>query len=51
MAKVLDSGLKEGEFDLRSHNYVHFRTNTLGKGMTPPDLHDGLISITGVLKE
>ena len=30
MVKVMDC-----EFELQSRNYVHFRTNTLGKGMNP----------------
>ena len=35
MAKVLDSSLKVSEFELQSYYYVHFQTNTLGKGMNP----------------
>ena len=34
-AKVLDSDLKVNELDLQLRYYVHFRTNTLGKGMNP----------------
>ena len=35
MAKVLDCGFKVREFELRSHYYVHFRTNIFEKGMNP----------------
>ena len=35
MVKAMDSGIVEGEFELQSRYYVHFRTNTLGKGMNP----------------
>ena len=35
-AKVLDSDILVSKFDLHSRNYVHFRTNTLGKGYEPP---------------
>ena len=35
MAKVLDCGAEVSEFELQSRNYVHFRTNTFGKGMNP----------------
>ena len=41
MAKVLDCELKVSEFALQSRYYVHFQTNTLGKGMNPlmtPDI-------------
>ena len=33
MANVLDCDREVSEFELQSHNYVHFRTNTLDKGM------------------
>ena len=33
VAKVLDCGLEVNEFKLKSGSYVHFQTNTLGKGM------------------
>ena len=33
--KAMDCGIVDREFDLQSHYYVHFRTNTLGKGMNP----------------
>ena len=33
MAKVLDCSLEISEFELQSPYYVHFRTNTLEKGM------------------
>ena len=35
MVKAMDSGIVVSEFELQSHYYVHFRTNTLGKGMNP----------------
>ena len=33
MVKVMDSGIVVSEFVLQSRYYVHFRANTLGKGM------------------
>ena len=33
MANVLDCSIVESEFELQLPYYVHFRTNTLGKGM------------------
>ena len=35
MVKTMDSGIVVSELELQSHYYVHFRTNTLGKGMNP----------------
>ena len=35
MVKALDCGIVVSEFVLPSRNYVHFRANTLGKGMNP----------------
>ena len=35
MVKAMDCGIVVREFELQSHFYVHFRTNTLGKGMNP----------------
>ena len=35
MVKAMDCGIVVSEFVLQSHYYVHFRTNTLGKGMNP----------------
>ncbi len=35
MVKVLDRGNVVSEFELQSRYYVHFRANTLGKGMNP----------------
>ena len=35
MVKAMDSGIVVSEFDLQSRYYVHFRANTLGKGMNP----------------
>ena len=33
MVKAMDCGIVESEFELQSRHYVHFRANTLGKGM------------------
>ena len=33
MAKVLNYGLELSKFELQSHYYVHFWTDTLRKGM------------------
>ena len=33
MANVLNCKIVVSEFELQSHYYVHFRINTLGKGM------------------
>ena len=35
MVKALDCGIVVREFVLQSRYYVHFRANTLGKGMNP----------------
>ena len=35
MVKAMDCGIVVSEFELQSHYYVHFLTNTLGKGMKP----------------
>ena len=35
MVKAMDCGIVIHEFVLQSRYYVHFRTNTLGKGMNP----------------
>ena len=35
MVKALDCGIVVSEFELQSRYYVHFRTNTLGKVMSP----------------
>ena len=35
MVKAMDSGVVVSEFVLQSCYYVHFRANTLGKGMNP----------------
>ena len=35
MVKAMDCGIVEREFVLQSRYYVHFRANTLGKGMNP----------------
>ena len=39
MVEVLDCGIVEHEFEIKSHYYVHFRTNTLEKGMNPLSYH------------
>ena len=35
MVKVMNCGVEVREFVLQSRYYVHFRANTLGKGMNP----------------
>ena len=35
MVKAMNCGIVVHEFVLQSHYYVHFRTNTLGKGRNP----------------
>ena len=35
MIKAMDDGIVVSEFELQSHYYFHFQTNTLGKGMSP----------------
>ena len=35
MVKALDCGIVVSEFELQSQYGMHFRTNTLGKGMNP----------------
>ena len=35
MIKGLDHGIPVSEFELQSLYYVHFQTNTRGKGMNP----------------
>ena len=35
MVKAMDCGIVVRVLELQSHYYVHFRTNTLGKGMNP----------------
>ena len=32
---VLNYDLEVSKFEMQSRHYVHFRTNTLGKGMNP----------------
>ena len=53
MSKAKDCGIVEREFVLQSRYYVHFRANTLGKGMNPLILPAmggyGLNSTTSVL--
>ena len=51
MVKALDCGIIVSMFELQSHYYVHFQTNTLGKGMNPLYLpSNGLNSTTTVLE-
>ena len=40
MVKVIDCRIVASEFVLQSRYYVHFRVNTLGKGMDPLTLQD-----------
>ena len=35
MVKAIDCGIVVREFVLQSRYYVHYRANTLGKGMNP----------------
>ena len=35
VANMVGCDIVVSEFDLQSHHYVHFRANTLGKGMNP----------------
>ena len=35
MVTAMDCGIVVRKFELQSHYYVHFQTNTLGKGMNP----------------
>ena len=35
MVKAMDCGIVVSEFEFQSRYSVHFRTNTLGKGMNP----------------
>ena len=35
MVKAMDCGIVVGEFEFQVRYYVHFRANTLGKGMNP----------------
>ena len=35
MVKAMDCGIGVSEFEFMLRYYVHFRTNTLGKGMSP----------------
>ena len=36
MAKVRNCGFEVSGFELQSRYYVHFQTNTFGKGFNPP---------------
>ena len=46
---MLDCILKVGEFELHSHNYIHFWTNTLGKGKNLLSTSYELNSITAII--
>ena len=35
MVKAIDCGIIVSEFEFHSHYNIHFRANTLGKGMNP----------------
>ena len=35
MVKAVDCGIVLSEFELQSRYYVHFRANTIEKGMNP----------------
>ena len=35
MAKALDCHVEVTEFELQTYNYIHFGSNTIGKGMKP----------------
>ena len=35
MANVLDNDIEVSEFELHTHYYIHFWTNTLEKGVNP----------------
>ena len=51
-ATALHFGIEVSGFKLHSRYYVHFRTNTLGKGMNPPYPSISMLnSITAVLLE
>ena len=50
MVKVMDCRIVVSKFELQSCYYIHFQTNTLGKGMNPPYPPSyGLNSTTSVL--
>ena len=38
MVKAMDCGIEVSEFVLQQRYYVHFRTNTPGKGLNPLNL-------------
>ena len=50
VANVLDGNFVVSEFELQSHYYIHFRTNSLGERYEPPyTTSNGLYSTTTVL--
>ncbi len=46
---VLDCDIVVSKFKLQSCYYIHFQTNSLGKGMNNPPSSNGLNSTTTVL--
>ena len=46
MVKALEYGIVVSEFELQSRYYVHFRTNTLAKGMNPAYPPDSVLNST-----
>ena len=47
MVKAMNCGIVVREFVLQSRYYVHFRANTLGKGMNPLILPPAMGKIVG----
>ena len=45
MVKLLDSNLEISEFEFESCYYVHFWTNSLGKGIKPLIPMGGILSL------
>ena len=43
MVKAVDCRIGKSEFKLHSHYYIHFQTNTLGKGTIYQPLRSGRI--------
>ena len=50
MVKAMDCGIVVSEFVLKSRYDVHFRANTLGKGINPYPASYGLNSATAVFQ-
>ena len=49
MVKTLDCNLEVSEFELQSHYYIHFQTNTPEKGIEPSYPHSYSTGIALVL--